>query len=91
MSRGTGSGLLGFGIVLIVVGAIMRWAVTVNPDGFDVVTAGGILLVVGILAALAGLLLLILGGRRSITEREQITETPHGRERTVEQEGWSNP
>ena len=91
MSRGTGSGLLGFGIVLVVVGAIMRWAVTVNPDGFDVVTAGGILLVVGLVAALAGLLLLILGGRRSITEREQIMETPHGRERTVEQEGWSNP
>ena len=91
MSRGTGSGLLGFGIVLVVVGAIMRWAVTANPDGFDVVTAGGILLVVGILAAIAGLLLLILGGRRSITEREQITETPYGRERTVEQEGWSNP
>ena len=91
MNRATGSGLLGFGIVLIVVGAIMRYAVTVDPNGFDVFTAGGILLLVGVVSALAGILLLIFGGRRSMTEHEQIAETPHGRERIVEQEGWSNP
>jgi hypothetical protein len=91
MNRGTGSGLLGFGIVLIVAGAIMRFAVEADPDGFDVFTAGGILLVVGAIAALVGLALLVLSGKRSITEREEISSTPHGQQRIVEQEGWSNP
>ncbi len=91
MSRGTGSGLLGFGIVLVIGGAIMRYAITADPNGFDVATAGGILLLVGVLAAAIGLLLLLLGGRTSVTEREQTTQTPHGAERITEREGWSNP
>jgi hypothetical protein len=91
MHKGTGSGLLGFGVVMVVAGAIMRYAVSVDPSSFDVVTAGGILLVVGVVAALVGLLLLIVGSRRSVTEREQVVDTPHGSERIVEQEGWSNP
>jgi hypothetical protein len=91
MNRGTGSGLLGLGVVLIVAGAIMRYAVEADPSGFDVFTAGGILLVIGVISALVGLVLVIFGGRRSITEREEISSTPHGQQRTVEQEGWSNP
>lgn len=91
MSRGTGSGLLGFGIVLMVVGALMRYAVTADPNGFDIVTAGAILLIVGLVSAVIGLLLLFVGGRTSVTEREQTTQTPHGAERITEREGWSNP
>ena len=91
MSRGTGSGLLGFGIVLMVVGALMRYAVTADPNGFDIVTAGAILLIVGLVSAVIGLLLLFFGGRTSVTEREQMTQTPHGAERITEREGWSNP
>lgn len=91
MSRGTGSGLLGFGIVLMVVGALMRYAVTADPNGFDIVTAGAILLIVGLVSAVIGLLLLFVGGRTSVTEREQMTQTPHGAERITEREGWSNP
>ena len=91
MSRGTGSGLLGFGIVLMVVGALMRYAVSADPNGFDIVTAGAILLIVGLVSAVIGLLLLFFGGRTSVTEREQMTQTPHGAERITEREGWSNP
>jgi hypothetical protein len=91
MSRGTGSGLLGFGIVLMVVGALMRYAVTADPNGFDVVTAGAILMIVGVVSTVIGLLLLFFGGRTSVTEREQMTQTPHGAERITEREGWSNP
>jgi len=91
MSRGTGSGLLGFGIVLMVVGALMRYAVTADPNGFDIVTAGAILMIVGVVSTVIGLLLLFFGGRTSVTEREQMTQTPHGAERITEREGWSNP
>jgi uncharacterized membrane protein len=91
MGTGTGSGLIGLGVVLAVVGAIMRYAIEANPTGFDVVTAGGILLLVGVLAVLVGLMLVVMGSRRSTTEREQITTTPHGEERVTEHEGWVGP
>ena len=91
MGRGTGSGLIGLGVVLAIVGAIMRYAVTASPSGFDVVTAGGILLLVGVLAILIGLFLVVFGSRSSTTEREQITATPHGEERVTEHEGWVGP
>jgi len=91
MGRGTGSGLIGLGVVLAVVGAVMRYAIEAQPTGFDVVTAGGILLLVGIVSIVVGLILVVMGSRRSTTEREQITATPHGEERVTEHEGWVGP
>jgi uncharacterized membrane protein YidH (DUF202 family) len=91
MGRGTGSGLIGLGVVLAVVGAVMRYAVEAQPTGFDNVTAGGILLLVGLLAIVVGLILVVMGSRRSTTEREQISATPHGEERITEHEGWVGP
>ena len=38
MNRGTGTGFLGLGIVLLIVGAIMRYAVTVTTEGFSINT-----------------------------------------------------
>jgi uncharacterized membrane protein YidH (DUF202 family) len=91
MGRGTGSGLIGLGVVLAVVGAVMRYAIEAQPSGFDVVTAGGILLLVGVVSIVVGLLLVVMGSRRSTTEREQISATPHGEERVTEHEGWVGP
>ena len=89
MNRGTGSGLIGLGIVLAVAGAIMRYAVTATTSGFDLFTAGGILLLVGILAVIVGIILVVMGGRRSTTEREEYTATPTGTEHITEREGWT--
>src|SRR3954467_12055851 len=61
MGRGTGAGLIGLGVVLAVVGAVMRYAIEAQPTGFDVVTAGGILLLVGVVSILVGLLLVVMG------------------------------
>src|SRR6266436_6011253 len=63
MGRTTGAGLITFGFVLGVVGAIMRFAVHVRTTGFNIHTAGVILLVVGIIAVLAGSILVGFGGR----------------------------
>jgi hypothetical protein len=49
MNRGTGTGLIAFGVVLGVVGAVMAFAITVTTPGFNINTAGWILLVVGII------------------------------------------
>lgn len=47
---------IGTAIVIIAVGAILKWAVTAHVSGFDVHTAGTVLLVVGIV----GLVLAVL-------------------------------
>jgi hypothetical protein len=44
---------------------------------------------VGIVAAIIGLILVVMSGRRSTTQREQIVATPTGTERVTEQEGWA--
>jgi hypothetical protein len=41
MNRGTGTGLIAFGVVLGVVGAIMAFAITVNTRGFNINTVTG--------------------------------------------------
>ncbi|MDQ6730453.1 MAG: hypothetical protein M3022_09150 [Actinomycetota bacterium] len=46
---------IGSSIVLIAVGAILRFAVTAHISGFNVQTAGTVLLVVGILGLLLAL------------------------------------
>ena len=84
MGRTTGAGLITFGFVLGVVGAIMRFAVHVRTTGFNIHTAGVILLVVGIIAVLAGAILVGFGGRnRSVTE-EFHQSTPSGDHRLEE-------
>lgn len=59
MNRGTGTGFLGLGlgIVLLIVGALMRYAVTATADGFSINTAGVILLWAGVVAFILGVTL----------------------------------
>ena len=64
MQRATGTGFIGFGLVLIVVGAILKFAVTADANGFDIETAGLIAIWVGVVSLLLGILLVVMGGRR---------------------------
>jgi hypothetical protein len=48
---------IGTSIVLIAIGAILRFAITVNnPNGFDIHMIGNILMIVGAVGALLSLL-----------------------------------
>ena len=85
MNRGSGVGLIGGGIVLVVVGAILEFAVSVTTKGFNIHTVGVILLAVGIGAFIIGLLLTVAGGTRHSTLREDVRATPGGHERVVEE------
>jgi len=87
-SRSTGGGLMGLAVVLIVVGAIMRFAVTVTTSGFNIHKIGDILLVVGIILAILSLVLLIMGSRRRVTTRTDVRGTPVGEQRVQEREEW---
>jgi uncharacterized membrane protein len=84
MTRGTGTGLLGFGIVLMIVGALMRYAVTVTTEGFSIHTGGIILLFAGVAAFIIGVTLLLFASQRRSISRSSIEQTPTGAVRTDE-------
>lgn len=91
MNRGTGTGLIAFGVVMGVVGAIMAFAVTVTTRGFNINTAGWILLIVGIIVLLIGIAILVTGSRRSSTTVENVQQTPTGQERVEERRDRGTP
>jgi len=92
MERSSGIGLMGFGIVLVVVGAVMRFAISAHSSGFNIHTAGVILLWVGIAIFVLSLLILALGGRSRSTTRTDVHETPSGEERIEQQkDDYSTP
>jgi len=89
MNRGTG--LIAFGVVLGVIGAIMAFAITVHTRGFNINTAGWILLVVGIIVLVIGIAIFVAGTRRSSTTVENVQSTPTGREHVEERRDWGSP
>ena len=56
---------IGTSIFLIAVGAILRYAVTVSTSGFNVNTAGTILMVVGAIGLLISLFWMASASRRT--------------------------
>jgi hypothetical protein len=89
MNRSSGIGLMAFSIVLVVVGAIMRYAVSAKTSGFNIHKAGVILLLVGIGVFVVSLIILALGDRSRSTTRTDVRETPSGQERTEQKDDWS--
>ena len=86
MNRGVGTSSMAFGAVLGVVGAIMRFAVSVHTGGFNIHMAGVILLLVGIGLILFGLTAMLYGGRSTTTVQESVQNTAAGQVRTSEQD-----
>jgi hypothetical protein len=90
MNRAAGTGLIGGGIALIVVGAILDFAVTVTTKGFNINTVGLILLIAGIVSFLTGIIVVAFGGRSHTTLREDVHATPGGHERVQERDEWAS-
>ena len=86
-----GTGLIVFGVILGVVGAIMAFAITVHTHGFNINTAGWILLVVGIVVLVIGIAIFVSGSRRSSTTVENVQSTPSGQERVEQRRDWGSP
>lgn len=75
---------LGVSIFLAAVGAILAFAVTVNAEGFNVNTAGIILLIVGVIGAAVALIAGATqeqGDRTVIRDREVVDRTERDRDR----------
>jgi len=77
---------MGFGAFLAVVGALLRYAVRVQTEGFNINVAGMILLVVGIGMILVGLVAMLLGGRSKSSVQETVQNTAAGQVRTTERD-----
>jgi hypothetical protein len=55
---------IGTSILLIAIGAILKFAVTAHINGFNIQTAGTVLLVVGLVGLLLSIAYTFWGGRR---------------------------
>lgn len=62
---------IGVGILLIAIGAIMDFAITVNGKGFNIHTVGVILMIAGAVGILLELVL-FMPRRRSVAQREVV-------------------
>ena len=64
---------IGTSIFLIALGAILKFAVTASVAGFEIQTAGTILIVVGIVGLVVSVLLLTVGSdrRRGVVEEDR--------------------
>jgi beta-lactamase regulating signal transducer with metallopeptidase domain len=69
---------IGTSIVLIAVGAILKWAVTATVSGVSIATIGTILLIVGILGLIISLLMTAnaFGPRDRTVVRERYVDEP---------------
>jgi len=77
---------IGTSILLIAVGAIMRFAVSVHTTGFSINTAGTILMIVGALGLLISLLWTTMWADRrrgTVVEDRAVVREPVVRERDV--------
>jgi len=54
---------VGTSIVLIAVGAILKWAVTAHINGFDIQTAGTVVFIVGLLGLVLAIMYTFLWSR----------------------------
>jgi hypothetical protein len=63
MSRNSRVGVLSLGIVLLVIGAILRLATTVHSSGFNIHKIADVLLLVGVILAIVGAVFLATARR----------------------------
>jgi hypothetical protein len=73
---------IGTSIFLIALGAILRFAVTATIGGFEIQTAGTILIIVGIVGLLISVLLMTVGSdRRRVVEEDRTVVRDRDRDR----------
>jgi hypothetical protein len=79
---------LGAGILLIVIGAIIRFALNVTVSWIDLHLVGDILMAAGVIMVILGIVLMVRKRRTVVTNR---TIDPGGREQINESERRDTP
>lgn len=66
---------VGVGLVLIAIGAILRFATTTSVNGFNIQTVGLILIIVGAVGFVLGLMFWGSWGGYGVSRRRRVTQT----------------
>ena len=82
---------IGGSLVLIAVGAVLKWAVTYRVSGIDVPTVGTILLVVGLIGLVLCLILWSTRRRTDVVRERDVVGTPQGSGRVVSRSTYMEP
>lgn len=69
---------IGGSLVLIAVGAVLKWAVTYHSSGVNLQTVGNILLVVGIIGLVLSLILWSTRRRTDVIRERNVAGAPEG-------------
>ena len=69
---------IGVAIVLIAVGAVMKWAVTAHVNGFDIQTAGMVLFIVGLVGLGLAILYAFVWSRDRSDRYDPVARRPPG-------------
>lgn len=75
-------GKVGSGVLIIAIGAILTFALTVDPEGVQIDVIGWILMAAGLAIVLWGVVTQASADR----EVKEVRDTPSGREREVRRE-----
>jgi Zn-dependent protease with chaperone function len=68
---------IGSAIVLIAIGAVLKWAVTAHAEGFDIQTAGTVLFVVGLVGLVLAMFYTFWWARRDTYDDTRVMRHPH--------------
>ena len=69
---------IGTALVLIAVGAILKWAVTAHVSGIDLATAGTVLFVIGLVALVLSIVYTFWWASRGDDQDPRVTRRPPG-------------
>jgi putative flippase GtrA len=67
---------IGSSIVLIAIGAVLKWAVTAHVSGFNIQTAGTVLFVVGLVGLVLALIYTFWFDRRTTYDDTRVVRRP---------------
>ncbi|GAC1381134.1 MAG: hypothetical protein NVSMB48_08500 [Marmoricola sp.] len=82
---------IGGSLVLIAVGAVLKWAVTYQVSGVDLRTVGNILLVVGVIGLVLSLILWSTRRRTDVIRERSVAGAPEGAGRVVSRSTYVEP
>lgn len=84
---------IGGSLVLIALGAVLRWGITYRHTGVNIPTIGMILIVVGLIGMLATLILMSTRRRTDVIRHEDVDSigAPAGRARSVSHTTYVEP
>jgi hypothetical protein len=69
---------IGAAILLIAVGAVLKWAVTAHVSGFNIQTAGTIIFIVGLAALVLAIIYTFMPSRRGGYDQPSAGREPPG-------------